>query len=747
MGASRILEPGTAVAGLRGLLILSGAIGFYACTGDTLYDLVAPGEAPLVEILSPSTGGQILAGQRVPILVTATDPDGISSITVRITGQVSETIVVTFTPPRASVEADTAFVVPMSGSGSVQISATATNSRGVEGHAPPSVLSVSSEDAVAPFVSLTVDLTDRMELTDEIRVTVRAVDNAGGAGIVETALTAIVSNTNRPDSFVVTRSESHAPASDTVESLFSFVPPFVDALDLPDTLFIAFFALATDGQGNCGGAVSEPFTNQVACDTAIVAGTDYVVAKAVSPVQRVIAVSGRTSLAPSGGVLADILIDTLRSRAYASNLSRNRINTLEVPSGSWGSEVFVGSAPWGLALNIDGDSLFVANSGGTSVSFVSLNGTPREDLSRRFVTQNTPLFEITRQHEGEANLEKLEAEFIDFSDRPQFLAQDAAGRLLFSTRPTSVASEGTIRAVTHEVGWDSPEARIVLLVEDVEIDTTKVAIAHVDSVTLFRVSGGHDLVEVFDHKPGFPDVLVRSGVLMLEAALTALSDDPDSDVLWVEGRWSRERLALRDTTFVTASGDREWVAFGEGGGGGAPGRITLWDASASRIHSRLLVADLLNNASERVTGLDLNDDGSLGAARGGFASYYWSTDLRLQGSVTTGISGGVGAAFHPDHPGYGQGTISSPVTVSFVGQGDHTVRILDTVHFAERGQLHIRDNVSGPLRAGPPLPSDNGGLGRNCGGSDCVVVKLYAITDAGGVVVIDVRNRDIEALQ
>jgi hypothetical protein len=82
-----------------------------------------------------------------------------------------------------------------------------------------------------------------------------------------------------------------------------------------------------------------------------------------------------------------------------------------------------------------------------------------------------------------------------------------------------------------------------------------------------------------------------------------------------------------------------------------------------------------------------------------------------------------------------------------VGQADHTVRILDTAHFTERGQLHIRDNIMGPLRAGPPLPTDNGGTGAACVGPDCVVVKLYAVTDGGGVVVVDVRRRDIASLQ
>jgi hypothetical protein len=301
--------------------------------------------------------------------------------------------------------------------------------------------------------------------------------------------------------------------------------------------------------------------------------------------------------------------------------------------------------------------------------------------------------------------------------------------------------------MTKEPGWAAPEAKILLLNDDIVYDSTKVVIAHVDSVDLYRVFDGDDLVEIHDHRSGFPGTVISSGVLPLDSALAVMGANPDSDILWAKGTWVRERLALRDTTFVTASGDREWVAFGEGGTGATEaGRITLWDASAARIHRRLLVVDLLSNASERVTGLDLNVDGTLGVARGTNASYYWSTDLRLQGSVATDVAGGAGAALHPYHPSFTPATPSSEQTLSFVGQADHTIRILDTTHFSERGQIHIRDLIVGPLKAGPPLPTDNDGQGKACVGEDCVVVKLYAITDAGGVVVVDVRRRDIADL-
>ncbi len=753
MGEGRNFEPGRPVGRLMSLLVLAGTVALSGCDGDTLYDVVPPDVTPPeVSVDFPLSGAEVQPGQRVPVQVSATDDVGVSSVTVRITGAVNETITLEFIPPQKEVQADTAFTVPAEAEGNIRISATGTNTQGAQANAADVVLSISLTDGLPPWVSLSVSAPGRMELTDLIRVTVKAFDNPGGSGVASTALTAIVTNTSRTDTLVLTPSDVFfGQAADTAVGEFSFTPPFVDPTDLPDTLGILFFGIAYDQEGNCGGAVAEGFTNQVSCNSVPIGGTQYTIANAVTEPKEVIAVSGRTSLTPGGGILADLLVDTLRSRVYVSNLSRNRVQTLEADPGTWGSEILVGAEPWGLDVSQGGDSLFVANSGGTSISFVSLVGSPREDLSRRYVTQNTPLFEISRLlgsgEDSTLALEKLEGVFIDFSDRPQFIARDASGRLLYSTKPTPSAEEGTIRVVTKEEDWEFPEAKILLVPGDVDYLPERVAIAHVDSIDLYRVNGDHDLIEIHDHKAGFPDVTISSGVLRLDSALAVMSANPDSDIFWIEGGWVRERLSFNDTTFVTASGDREWVAFGEGGTlGDEAGRITLWDASAAKIHRRLLVADLVSNASERVTGLALNRDGSLGAARGTNASYYWSTDLRLQGSVTTDVPGGAGAALHPYHPSFTPATPSSETTLSFVGQADYTIRILDTTHFAERGQLHIRDMVVGPLKAGPPLPTDNDGLGGACEGDDCVVVKLYGITDAGGVVVVDVYRRDIADL-
>jgi hypothetical protein len=50
------------------------------------------------------------------------------------------------------------------------------------------------------------------------------------------------------------------------------------------------------------------------------------------------------------------------------------------------------------------------------------------------------------------------------------------------------------------------------------------------------------------------------------------------------------------------------------------------------------------------------------------------------------------------------------------------------------------------MRVTPPLPTDNGGQGRNCSGPDCVVAKVFAVTEGGGVAVVDVRRSHIQTL-
>ena len=204
----------------------------------------------------------------------------------------------------------------------------------------------------------------------------------------------------------------------------------------------------------------------------------------------------------------------------------------------------------------------------------------------------------------------------------------------------------------------------------------------------------------------------------------------------------------------------------------------MYEASSQDVSRVVEVADILTNASETVQGIGLNYDGTLGVARGDHA-YFFTSDLRLQG-VSLLPAGGAGAALHPLHANAKSlvnfaGDYRPNTHIAFLGTGEHTIDIIDTFHFFRSGRLFIRDVVQGPLKAVLPFPEDN--LGLTCtmvtvtdqtgstigqgvevfensnfdtpyaadGATEdaCVVVKLFGVSDSGGVVVIDVRKADI----
>jgi hypothetical protein len=450
--------------------------------------------------------------------------------------------------------------------------------------------------------------------------------------------------------------------------------------------------------------------------------------------------AGRSYALPANSAVADAVPDVSRQRLYLSNKGRNRIEVFDLAARSFGAPVTVGSEPWGVALNRSNDTLIVANSGGTNVSFVPLAGSQlAEAVSRRIHTPNAVIFEIAISTDA-TGFGRLAATFVDFSDRPQYVAQDAAGRLLYSTMPTPASPDGTMRVGENLGGWQFPEVRLLLSGTVFEADSSTITILNIDSLRIFTAPSQGDLIELYDHRRGFPGTIIKSGIVPLGNALAIMTANPESDMEWVPGRYDRDLANLGDTTYVVASGDRQRVAFGEGARGN--GRVILWRSATASISNEITIADLVSNSAERILGVTLNGDGSLGAVRGTSAAYFFKNDdLRLEGLFAAPVTPGgqSGAGLHPQHPSYASYPPSSLSTLAFVAD-DESIRIVDTVHFTERGNIEVRDRIIGPLRVSTPLPGDNTG----CTGGDCVVARVYAVTSAGAVVLVEVRGRDIQ---
>jgi hypothetical protein len=332
---------------------------------------------------------------------------GISELVLTLSGAFEATVTRTYSPPRDSVAIDTTFVIPAGSEGKLEIRLTARDADGSRVDAKSVTLSVSAVDNTPPSVLLEVDASPRIEMTDSLVFRVTARDNPGGSGLRRVGVTAIVVNTSSGDTLVLPNlaREFTEPRADEVTEQFLVAPrtfrsDFIDPTALPAILRVEVHAYAIDEGGNCAAAVDLDTQKKLLCAEFNFADTDYLVANRVGSRHETTVVAGRTSILPDGGKIADLALDTIRGRVYASNIGRNKLQTLEIGSGAWGPEVFVGSRPWGLALSRGGDSVYVANSGGTNLSVVSLGGTPTEDRRRRIFTPNDALYEISWSTRG-----------------------------------------------------------------------------------------------------------------------------------------------------------------------------------------------------------------------------------------------------------------------------------------------------------------------------------------------------------
>jgi uncharacterized protein (TIGR03437 family) len=79
---------------------------------------------------------------------------------------------------------------------------------------------------------------------------------------------------------------------------------------------------------------------------------------------------------PTGGTatgLTDMIEDTSRLRLYIANAGMNRIEIYDMQQKAFLPPVSVGQLPRALAMGLDGNTLYVANSGGEYLSIVDLN--------------------------------------------------------------------------------------------------------------------------------------------------------------------------------------------------------------------------------------------------------------------------------------------------------------------------------------------------------------------------------------
>lgn len=778
-------------------------------SGNTVVDSVdVELGAPRTRILSPEDGEEVARGSQITVRAQATDPNQVVSIEITAGGSLTLPgfpVSQAFDPPRDSVLLEQTVTLPFE-VGTVEFRASAVNTDGIEGRFGPVTIDVTSQeivDDVAPEMRVRIvhggapQDPRRVELTDTVQFLVEGRDNSGGVGVTQVGVTLQATSRERGGTTVVpiptrtlspprtgTFTETFKVGVDELEAL-----GVLDILESPDTVDVAVNAFMVDDRGNCAAAVSPDDFQRLTCGSL---PTGETVAEGIAgQPDFVVGVTGQTVLLPEGGRIADAVVDTVRGNLVLSNTDLGQLEVFDLGGRTFITPIFVGSEPWGLTFHRTGpDTLFVANSGGTNISHVDVNQ-GREVLGRRILTPNTVLWQVNESEDEDGGTTFSPPEFFDFTDRPQFVAQDRNNHLVYSTRPTEAANSGTIRLGLRDLG---PDTEVILYTGHsafLQADNTH-SFGNVDDVNSIgdadAASGGgsnatlDDAIEVVDHPvgdestilvtpttdPGTGESLSAAETIAEMFALPGAFNEGTSN-----GAWDLAGVGLSDTTFVAASGDGSMVAIGEGAT--SPfGRVIVYRAPTAPaapedhvgvVSSVIDVVDLFNNAAERVLGVALNEDATFGVARGIAAvSFFTPDDLRLQGTVAVD-EGGAGVALHPLHSG-DPVTTDPNVSLAFVPTGNRTIEVFDTRFFSRIGRVFVRQTVVGQIRATLPFAGDNAGLtcptltvaGRSVvrvfsdadglvinSGTDraCTVLKLAAVTDDGGVVVVNVTVEDI----
>jgi len=693
-----------------------------AGAADTLTRRINLVAGPKVNIVAPSMGDSIPAGVGLTVAARAQHSDGVQRIDIRVQGEAnwptkldtSFSQVYTTNPRDITFAAAATIPINAPLRGRITVTATAVDVNRQPGSATPVAAFVRSSSAAIPRVTQTVPPKTEYSDSVQVRATGEAIKVLGL--IIRDSTNAIIQR----DSIMLS-----APFTANAQGTVALaLPPSQQGKKLSITAF------ATDQANRVGYAVAttrlspEGNINNALRDSTLVA-------------------YGRTYPYPQQGIIGDLAIDATHGNVFLSNTQFNLLNVWQTSGASRGfssSNIAVGSLPWGLFISNNPDTLLVANSGGTNISRVYIGAqdvaSMREDLPNRILTRNTYVYTVTVQKDENTGKIRLNAQGpFSYSDRPQYLVQSKGGRIFFSTRPTAASPVGSVRWIDPSL--PVPDPRQVWQYGTFLQGTDQTyALFNVDSIAIgasLPSSSSSDTLFIWDHPYGQKTGSIAVfDTIPLNAVAQAVAGGSDAEAVL---RLNVNSLPLTDTTFAAASGDRHWVAFGEGHTSGA-GRIVMVADSAGLVPNffspLVTIADLTDNASEEVFGLALDLTGATVASHGlqsFFATVSDPFHLRLQGKYDS-FDNGAGIAFGPQ----ANGTLTaSNQRLAFVGAQSGIIEVVDIAYYINRGKLQLKYPIYGPLRASPPMPGD----------SPDVVMKLFAVSQQG-LIVIDLTAADIK---
>jgi hypothetical protein len=414
-------------------------------------------------------------------------------------------------------------------------------------------------------------------------------------------------------------------------------------------------------------------------------------ASGLDRVDTVIVVAGVTRPLPAGGIVADAMYHPGKDRLYISNITQNRVEVFDLATLGFQAAVIVGSRPWGIAgwprnnTGAMGDTVLVANSGGTSISYVRLDAVGNGVEASRYQLPNIIAYTITTTTSSTSGAPIQVRTKYDFSDRPQFLGAtciQAGGVcgdviLAYSTTPTPGQSapfqsnNGTLR-------WENLSKGTSHLFFEQAMGQSA---ARADTLEIIRYdANGVNQTVLVPYKYTNPVTLAVSSTVI--------------DIT---------RLGFRDTTFVRGSGDFNRAIFGEGGAVNGSRAMTYNAARGSDPNFPFIdlgvspasdVSDFIANAFSKVQGVAINRDGSLVAIRGD-STYLLNGALRLQGVLPTATAN-AGIDFHPQN---NAAAFPLSTRLIFAASSQPLIDVYDTNCYQKIAQIQIRDPIIGPVKA------------------------------------------------
>jgi hypothetical protein len=680
---------------------------------------------PSVVFLAPTSTDSAYAGGLLQVQLLAKSDIGIDSIGFRaqsntlganldvrygqpVTGRPSQFTFAQSVPiPANAKPGDVITLTPISRDANRQPGSSTQLRVVVGGGAPP-----------APLVYQTID--SRVEVTDS--VTIRVV----GYGISQVGFEVV-------DSSGVT-----VVATGTLAVTSATPAPYQLPLNLPLSLRgqrLTITSYAVDQNARTGYSLPAGVTTSQPT-------------KSLAYASPFLVVYGQTySLPPAriGTTIADLIVDQPRGNVFLSNIQAGRLEVWKQATRTFDPNgIAVGAQPWGMALSRTaplGDTMYVANSGGTNLSrvYIGTTGPMQEDLARRMLTRISLLYKVTETRDKVTSKITIAVNGpILFSDRPQYVQQSVSGRIYLSTKPTPASGEvGTVRYM--DPGAVAPDQRFLLAFASRGSSPSSFLVANIDAAGAAS-STGSDILTLCDHATGTTAqptcASSDSGVVATIDALRAAV--PTTDVEY-GANLDEASLGLTDTTYAAVSGDGKWIAFGEGHKAPYARTFLLQDdgtvpGSYSYASPSLNIFDLINNASDQVFGVALDKFGKTLGVHGRetyFASVSVPFSQRLQGKKTT-FNDGAGIAFHPNADG--TATPNANDRLAFVASNNGSIELVDIAYYDfNRGTLATKFNLYGPLRASLPFATD----------PPTVVLKLFGLSPRG-LVVIDVTATDIK---